>query len=179
MPGAPGIHGWPVSLEDVRPTLEQLAFGRVSAPVDGLSLVPYLEVPERASTLAGRIRFTETCFNTVKLMEGKVTASGVAQEAAAYFEIEPRSGWVQLRQDRLGEIMAHKQRAALSGDAILAAIPSWTDDSVTYLYSSRQTPLPRSLSMPPDPKRDPEASRLWGALVQRFPGELETAAVAP
>ena len=175
LPGKPTVHDWPVSLEDVRPTLEELVTGEAPVRVDGVSLAPYLEVPWRGDSLDGRIRFTETCFNTVKLMEGKFEASGLAREAATYFQIDPQTSWVQLRPDRLREIMAKKQRAAISRDALLAEVPSWTDDSVSYLYSERLSPIPRRLNGPPNPADDPEAARLWAALAARFPGELPPA----
>jgi hypothetical protein len=179
LPGEPGAHDWPVSLEDVRPTLEQAATGRAPAGVDGVSLLPYLAEPAAASALDGRVRFTETCFNTVKMLKGKITKSGVVSEAGIYYEMDPESGWVQLRADRLPEILARKQRAALSRDGLLAAIPSWSDGSVTYLYSGRREPAPRRLEEAPDPATDPEAARLWKALQERFPGELNASVEAP
>jgi len=172
LPGAPGSRPWPVTLEDVRPTLEELATGAASRDVDGRSLAPFLAGIAPVSTLEARVRFTETCFNTVKLMAGKFTESGLVSEAGIYYEVAPDTGWVQLRPDRLPEILAKKQRAALSRDALLAAVPSWTDESVAYLYSSRRDPLPRRLAGPPNPATDPEAARLWDALRSRFPGEV-------
>jgi hypothetical protein len=173
LPGQPSAHDWPVSLEDVRPTLEQAATGLAPAGVDGISLLPYLAEPGQSAALDGRVRFTETCFNTVKMLKGKITKSGVVSEAGIYYEMDPDSGWVQLRSDRLPEILARKQRAALSRDALLAAIPSWSDGSVSYLYTDRHAPAPRRLEAVPDPATDPEAARLWQALQDRFPGELK------
>jgi hypothetical protein len=172
-------HDWPVTLEDVRPTLEQIATGRAPADVDGVSLLPYLSDPAGAAALDRRVRFTETCFNTVKMLKGKFTKSGVVSEAGVYYEMDPESGWVQLRADRLPEILARKQRAALSRDALLAAIPSWSDGSVAYLYTDRHAPAPRRLEGTPDPVTDPEAARLWQALQERFPGELQAPGQPP
>ncbi len=172
LPGHAGRYDWPVSLEDVRPTLEELATGHAPRNVDGLSLVPFMGDPALAASLGDRIRFTETCFNTVKLLKGKITASGVVSEAGIYFEMAPESGWVQLRAERLPEILAKKQRAAISRNALLAAIPSWSDASVTYLYLDRRIPDPRRLDGPPAAQTDPEAARLWEALTARFPGEI-------
>ena len=179
LPGEAGRYDWPVSLEDVRPTLEELATGHAPRNVDGLSLVPFMGDPALAATLDDRIRFTETCFNTVKLLKGKITASGVVGEAGIYFEMAPESGWVQLRAERLPEILAKKQRAAISKNALLAAIPSWSDDSVTYLYVDRRVPAPRRLVEPPAAQTDPEAARLWAALTARFPGEIGRSAQKP
>jgi hypothetical protein len=179
LPGQPATHDWPVTLEDVRPTLEQIATGRAPADVDGVSLLPYLSDPAGSAALDARIRFTETCFNTAKMLKGKFTKSGVVSEAGIYYEMDPDSGWVQLRPDRLPEILARKQRAALSRDALLAAIPSWSDGSVAYLYSDRHAPAPRRLEAPPDPATEPEAARLWQALQHRFPGELQAPGQQP
>jgi hypothetical protein len=106
-------------------------------------------------------------------MQGKFTESGLVSEAGIYYELVPKTGWVQLRPDRLPEIIAKKQRAAISRGALLARIPRWTDDSVTYLFADRRAPEPRRLEAPPDASADPEAARLWQALQDRFPGELQ------
>jgi len=172
LPGTGGLRDWPVTLEDVRPTLQELATGAAPGAMDGVSLVPYLAGHEPASALDARVRFTETCLYTAKMMQGKLTVSGLVSEAGIYYELVPETGWVQLRPDRLPEIMAKKQRAAVSRDALLARIPSWNDDSVTWLYTERRSPAPRRLEGRPDPLVDPEAARLWRALEERFPGEL-------
>jgi hypothetical protein len=172
LPGESGLRDWPVTLEDVRPTLQELATGAAPGAVDGISLVPYLALREPVSALAARVRFTETCLYTAKMLQGKITVSGLVSEAGIYYELLPETGWVQLRPDRLAEIMAKKQRAAVSRDALLARVPSWNDDSVTWLYTDRRSPAPRRLEGRPDPSVDPEAARLWRALEERFPGEL-------
>ena len=179
LPGKPVTHAWPVALEDIRPTLEELATGGPSDNLDGISLLPFLAAPDSSMALDSRIRFTETDFNTPKMLEGKYSRSGLVDEGAHYYELENDSGWVQLRQDRLQEIMSKKQRAAVSRTSLLAAIPSWTDSTVSYLFTDRRSPLPRRLQGPPDPARDPEAARLWDALQRRFPGEIPAAADLP
>lgn len=172
LPGEGRVHDWPVSLEDIRPTLEEVATGRAPGNVDGLSLLPYLAGTASASVLEPRLRYTETCFNTPMMLAGRIDASGLVTEAIEFYELAPESGWVQLRENRLPELMAKKQRAVLSRDALLAAVPSWKHDSVSYLYTSRQSPFPQRLENRPDPSRDAEAARLWDALHARFPGEL-------
>ncbi len=172
LPGPDGKYPWPTSLEDVRPTLEEYATGHAPSDVDGVSLLPFLDGRQHPVALDDRVRFTETCFNSIKMLEGKYSASGLVTENAIFYQMDPASGWVQLRPERLHEIMAKKQRAAVSKDAILAAIPSWTDSSVTWLYSPRREASPRRLDRRPDPREDPEGSRLMDALLGRFPGEL-------
>jgi hypothetical protein len=51
LPGTPTNHAWPVSLEDVRPTLQEIVTGEAPANVDGRSLVPYLKGASSASQL--------------------------------------------------------------------------------------------------------------------------------
>lgn len=172
LPGTPGAHDWPVSLEDVRPTLEELATGQAPAGVDGLSLLPYLADPAQASRLATRVRFTETDFNTPSTLAGRYEASGIIDEAAVFYELDPGRGWMQLRQDKLPVLLARKQRAALSSRSLLAAIPDPDGRHPRFLYTDRHDPAPRLLEARPDPGRDPEAARLWDALQARFPGEL-------
>lgn len=173
LPGTPAVHDWPVSLEDVRPTLQEFATGAAPPDVDGVSLLPFLRDPSAASALAARVRFTETDFNTPMVLAGKYNESGLVHEAAAYYEIVPETGWVQIRKDRLPELLSKKQRAAMSANSLLAAIPSWTDDTTQYLFTDRRSPLPRKLQGRPDPVAEPEAARLWDALQARFPGEIK------
>jgi len=112
-------------------------------------------------------------------MEGKISSSGRVSEGAIFYEMAPDSGWVQIRPARLHEIKATKRRAVLSRDSLLAVIPSRTDETVTYLFTSRQSPPPRRLSGRPNPASDPEAARLWDALQARFPGDLPSDSELP
>lgn len=172
LPGAPAIHAWPVSLEDVRPTLEEFVSGRAAGDVDGLSLLPYLRAPDEAATLASRVRFTETDFNTPSTLAGRYEASGIIDEAAVFYELDPVRGWMQLRRDKLPPLLTQKQRAAISLHSLLAAIPEPDGRFQRYLYTDRHSPMPRLLEARPDPAVEPEAARLWDALQARYPGEL-------
>jgi arylsulfatase A-like enzyme len=179
LPGPPQNHDWPVTLEDLRPTLEELATGAVPAGVDGTSLVPYMADPARASALASRVRFTETDFNTPRTLAGRYEVTGIVDEAAVFYEIDFSSGWVQFRPDRLPSLMAAKQRAAFTPDHLLAAIPGSSGPAPRYLFTGRRNPLPRPLEGPPATWTEPEARRLWEALQSRYPGELPPSADLP
>ncbi len=172
LPGPQQDYDWPVTLEDVRPTLEELVTGKAPAEVDGVSLVPFMADPARASALAARVRFTETDFNTPSTLAGKYEISGIIDEAAVYYELDTKTGWVQLRSSRIPELIAHKQRAAISQDATLAAVPDAAGSPPRYLSFRRKEPLTQVLSGTPGTWSDPEAQRLWEALQRRFPGEL-------
>jgi len=172
LPGSPGRRDWPVSLEDVRPTIEQLITSSIPRDLDGVSLLQYLSDPAQAAGLAKRVRFTETDFNTISTVAGRYEASGIVSEASTFYELDPVTGWVQLKAHRVHELIARKQRAAISSDALLAMIPGHGAEPSQFLLTSRKDPLPRRLEGPPDPARDPEAARLWDALRSRFPGEV-------
>lgn len=172
LPGPDENYAWPVSLEDLRPTLEQLATGHAPAGVDGVSLVPYMADPASAGALAPRIRFTETDFNTLSTLQGHYQASGLVDEAAIYYEMDPSSGWMQLRPSRLPQLLNEKQRAAIGTTGFVAAIPQGPGKGVRYLYADRGDPHPRALEGLLDGPGDAEARRLRDALVARFPGEL-------
>lgn len=178
-PGRPAIYPWPVSLEDIRPTLQEFAIGTTPKNVDGISLLPYLRNTGDSTGPAGRIRYTETDFNTPKVLAGDYGLSGAVREGSPYYEISPKSGWVQLRADRLPELLANKQRAAMSSDSLLAAIPDPDGRDWIYLYTNRRSPLPKRLSGRPDPIAEPEAARLWDALHARFQGEIPDSASLP
>jgi hypothetical protein len=179
LPGAERDYDWPVTLEDLRPTLEELATGKSPADVDGISLVPFMEENARASTLSSRIRFTETDFNTPRTLAGRYEVSGIVDEAAVFYEIEHASGWVQFRADRLPDLLAAKQRAAFSPDNLLAAIPDRSAGAPRYLFTSRRDPHPQVLVGSPRNWTQLEARRLWEALNARYPGELPGPADLP
>jgi hypothetical protein len=179
LPGPPQDYDLPVTLEDLRPTLEELATGTVPEGVDGVSLVPIMAEPVRATTLGSRVRFTETDFNTPRTLAGRYEVSGIVNEAAVFYEIDLASGWMQFRADRLPDLLAAKQRAALSPGSLLAAIPGSPGGAPRYLFTSRRDPHPVVLKGPPEAWTQSEARRLWKALDARFPGELPTPAELP
>jgi hypothetical protein len=179
-PGRPGTYGWPVSLEDLRPTLEHYATGKAPADVDGISLLPYLRDPGAGAALAPRIRFTETDFNTANTLAGNFRAAAVVDEAVDFYELDRTSGWIQFRPVRLSELLAQKQRAAIGSDALLAAVPGPPGGPpVRYLFTSRRNPSPQALASPAAPDASAEARRLWEALQRRFPGEIPALPDAP
>jgi hypothetical protein len=172
LPGPAQAYDWPVTLEDLRPTLEELATGVAPRGVDGVSLVPYMRDPAAARAIGERVRFTETDFNTPRTLAGRYEVTGIVDEAAVFYEIDPDSGWVQFRPDRLPALLAAKQRAAFSPGSLLAAIPGAAGGPPRYLFTNRISPRPEVLEGPPGAWTDPEARRLWTALSSRFGEEL-------
>lgn len=179
LPGPEQDYDWPVSLEDIRPTLEEFATGKSEPDVDGLSLLPYMAQPARAADLTTRIRFTETDFNTPHTLAGRYNASGLIDEAVIYYELDGSTGWVQFRDDRLADLYAQKQRAAFTPGQLLAAVPGPGNAGARYLLMDRNRPRPKPLDGPPEPDAAGDARRLWDALHARFPGELAPPAAIP
>ncbi|MEX2148923.1 MAG: sulfatase-like hydrolase/transferase [Steroidobacteraceae bacterium] len=172
-PGSGRNHGMPASLEDIAPTVMDLL--QLTPPdegFDGVSLAPTLRnEPGAADQFADRIRFTETDFNTESILQGRFNEDAALSEAGAYYEIDSDTGWVQFKSGRRAELLAKKERAAISGQLLLAALPS-QEGGQKYFITNRQDPHPSLLEGRPDPVMRPTESRLWDALHSRFPGEL-------
>ena len=166
----------PASLEDIKPTIMDFlgATPDEIGPVDGMSLRALIEGATPAPAILERIRFTETDVNTPKLLAGQIDEKGLIREAASFYEVEPTRGWSQLRKDRLPILLDRKQRAAMQGDFLLAAVPRDTKTGqFDYVFLDRKLPVPVRFRERPDATRAPEAARLWDALHSRFPGELD------
>lgn len=173
LPAARGYLTVPASLEDIAPTVaEIIGLAADAATFDGISLYPVLSGDDEATRpVSSRIRFTETDFNTNSILRGKFDERSALAEAGVFYEVDPASGWVQLKTERLPEIYSRKERAAISARQILAALPTGKGDH-QYFMSDRQAPVPKRLQARPDPLASPEEARLWDALHARFPGEL-------
>jgi hypothetical protein len=170
--GKGATHLLPASLEDIRPTVMQLAGVRDPFAVDGLSLADAIRGHSTAGLTTHRVRFTETDFNTPSMLKGKLDENGALSEAGMYYEVDPASGWVQLRANRIGEIINAKERAAFDDELLLAALPDGSGGH-DYLLTSRRNPFPMRLKQTPDPLENPRAARLWQALHDRYGGELQ------
>jgi len=77
------------------------------------------------------VRFTETDFNTPSTLAGRYEASGLIDEAAVYYELDPASGWMQLRSDKLPLLLARRLKR-------LAADLEFVED-FEALYAEWQT----------------------------------------
>mgnify|MGYP000380226949 CR=1 FL=1 len=106
-------------------------------------------------------------------------ASGLIDEAGVYYELDPASGWVQLRKARLPGLITRKQRAAISRDQLLASIPGAPGQGPKFLLTDRREPLPKVLDGPPDAIADPATRRLWDAATARFGAEWQGVAEPP
>lgn len=111
------------SLVDLEPTLLDLLKMKGSQ-TDGLSLLPLLKSSAASQeTFNERVRFTETGIAAPLDGEGEVDDAAV-KRSAALFRMNPENGRVELRRETLPAILASKERAALRGHWLLAALPA-------------------------------------------------------
>ncbi len=112
--GEPGSRKITASLVDVAPTIAEW-LGREFAG-DGESLLPYLSgraiAPRRIVTI-------ETGFTPRTLLT--LDPIAIAEQTARFYDVE--DGRLVLKSELLPLLFANKQRAAVSGDWILAALP--------------------------------------------------------
>jgi hypothetical protein len=160
----------PVTLEDVTPTLLELAAVANDEPRDGHSLVPLLTGRESTAIVSPeRIRFTETEFDPAGLFDttGKLSASTIASAVTRY-RIDPLTDRIELRAEWIESMERERQFAALGPTKILAAIPNFQQSAHSILVIDIAGGLPRRIVAPPDANADPEVAALWQALHGRF-----------
>ena len=159
----------PVSLEDLAPTLLDL-LGIAGPATDGRSLKPLLQgTPGAEATFADRIRVTETEFNPTGVIDaaGEVSSTGVAA-ASLYYELDPVSDRLEMRAEKLNQMVARRQFAAFGADEILAALPLPDAQGFQLLVVQPRRGTFAWLDSPPSPRTDPQRARLWDALRARL-----------
>jgi arylsulfatase A-like enzyme len=170
----PGTHDAPASLEDVAPTVLELA--RIEfEPTDfeGISLAPIIEGREQPDgALNDRVRFTETGISTGLLKQGKtLDKQAMVAEGGFYFAVDHATGRVRLRTEQWNEFLKAKERAAFTKDWLLAAIPVDGAASHKYLFVNRRGGVPKLFREPPSAEAEPVAAHLWHALQERYADE--------
>ena len=168
------VHSEPVSLVDITPTVLELT-GAGAQGFDGASLRPMLTGDAAAAQqYSQRLRFTETGFRTPLLAAGNFEEEGILGEAAAYFRMNPANSRFEVRPELMSVLLADKERAVLSSDWLLAAVPSREDPArQKYVLVSRKGAAPRRIEAPPsEGEPDVELRRLWNALHEHYGEEL-------
>ena len=168
----PAIHDLPVSLEDLRPTLLELVGADPGQNLDGRSLRAILAGGPPSPAEPPRLRFTETGFNTPKILEGQYEEDGLLKEGARYYELDPDSARVRLRRDRIPELLEAKEYAVVGEEFLLASLPVRDGGARKFILARRDGRLAARITAAPDPAAHPEPARLWQALHERFAGEI-------
>lgn len=162
--------GEPVSVEDIAPTVLDLVGKKPPEVVfDGRSLAGLIESPATASPSFGlRVRFTETEFNPPQLTAGANAERVIAAKNAKYYRVDPGSGRLEIKDDRLNAVLAGRQFAAIGARRLLAAFPSGTDRTYKFLLIDRTGENMQVFDMPPRTIDDPENLALWQGMKRRF-----------
>ena len=167
----------PASLEDVAPTVLSLAgIGFEPFDFDGHSLVAEIERPGADPALTSRVRFTETGLTTTFMRMGDFSESANVEEGMKFFDIDPAASRVIFRRDRFADLLEQKERAAITSDMVLAAIPDPERGVPKYVFVSRAGGVPRIVTSAPETVTDPEFAVLWEQLKQRFGPEVTPSA---
>jgi hypothetical protein len=166
----PGHSSAPVSLEDIAPTLAE-ELNLPAPPVsDGISMAGLLRrAPGAEQAFAERIRFTETEFNPPGFEPGATPNPEQFRAAVSNYRLNAGTGRLELTAEAARTTVLHnRQYAALSGDALLAALPNPSGE-YRYLAVNRSKHESRPVQQSPDPDSDPVLAALWIALHNRFP----------
>jgi arylsulfatase A-like enzyme len=154
----------PASLEDITPTLTDALGLRPRGTFDGISWLPELR-GAAGENRAARVRFMETEFSPAGFASGVVLTMRNVRGAAAYYRVDAKTGRVLIRAERLPQLLATRQYAAVRGEELLAAVPSESTREQHVLYVESPGSAPVWFSSPPTAGAPHE---LWNALSARF-----------
>lgn len=175
--GRPAWRSAPASLEDVAPTvLDLVGVPFEAGDFDGYSLADELAVAGSDPRLTSRIRFTETGLTTTFMRMGNFGDEANLQEGMKFFAVDPETSRVVFRAQRLPDLLEQKERAAISAQQLLAAIPDPEAGGTKYVLVDRAGGVPQVVTYDPRNVSVPAFARLWTALQDRFGAELGGAA---
>jgi arylsulfatase A-like enzyme len=165
----PGVRPIRGSLKDLFPTVADWVGFEVPVGVTGLSLARELDSPGGDSW--ERPLALETGFTLSSLLGPNLHQRRLLDEGSVYYDLRP-DGRLTLRDDRLHELIAKKQRAVLLGNWMLAVIPAAEGDSAPRLLladleSERYVDLSEG-DLPGAPAGD-----LLRHFCERFRGEVD------
>lgn len=170
----PGARPEPAALEDVAPTLMDMLAIAPSGPYDGYSLASVVAGQPGDRRLVERVRFTETGFNLPRLLAGDINPDWIAMRAAGFYRLNPRTGYLELRPSKLPMVNSMKERAAIHGGQLLAALPN-ASGGQTFVLVSRAGGEARQVDSLDD---DPVLAPMWAAMVGRFGDDLASLGAA-
>jgi len=164
------------SVEDIAPTiLDLLDIEGDPLKANGQSLAAALRDSTSGSRVAPleRVRFTETDLRVLPNQDGSVDEVATGRNNSKFFEINPGTGRLNIRQRYAPLALAFKERAAFDETQLLAAIPAGPD-AHQYILVDKTTSQGRLLLQRPGPE-EPDAQRLWDAMHEHFGEEMKRA----
>lgn len=158
-----------VSLEDIAPTLNDLFTLQSADAFDGRSLRPLLEsAPDAEARFRDRVRFTESEFNPTGVLTGGKVSASAAAAAALFYTIDPLTDRIEVRRERLPEILGQRQYAAFDATRLLAALPHPSGAGYELVALDRNGEKGQRLTAIPGPEAYAELADLYRSLQQRF-----------
>lgn len=129
----------PVTLTDVAPTLLDLLNIPSDDPSDGRSLVGLLaNDPTASESFDERMRFTESEFNPRGFQPGAMLTLSALAAIMTFYELDPETDRVLVKQERLPAVLNDRQYAVLRGNDIVAALPTEEKTGFRYVWANRE-----------------------------------------
>jgi arylsulfatase A-like enzyme len=164
---------FPATVEDIAPSIVEYA-GVQGDPLEatGRSLLPMLAGTDaNGDQVPERVRFTETDLAVLPAPGGGVDEDATARQNSKFFEVDPETARLHIREGFAPLAKTFKERAAFTRDHLLAAIPAGPN-AHQYIYFDFPRHHGRVLLGRPGDEA-PEARMLWDALFGHFQGELK------
>jgi hypothetical protein len=166
----------PVTVEDIAPTiLDLLNVPGNPLGATGQSLASTLSSDSAAlpQDVTDRIRFTETDLAVLPGPGGGVDEAATARQNSMFFNVDPHSGRLEIRERFEPLATAFKERAAFTKRYVLAALPA---GPYAHQYVLFDTVSGNGRLLLEAPGLDqPEVQRLWDGLHAHYRGELKPA----
>jgi hypothetical protein len=131
-----GPRNVPATLEDVTPTVLEMLGIETAETYQGISLSSSVRGEPADMRIMDRTRFTETGFNTPRLLAGDFNPDWIAVQAADHYRVNSNTGYLELKPSSIALVNAMKERAVIKGDQLLAALPN-ASGGQTYLLVDR------------------------------------------
>lgn len=169
----PGVTHVAASIEDIAPTLFDMLGLDAQEPRDGLTLLPELRTADALKERhARRVRFTETEFNPLNLvdMTGDPTVVNAKSfiEATHYYSVDPDTDRIEMKRQFLDSLQRNRQFAAVGWSKMLGVFPDPSKRSFSFLVVDLKGGPPQSITAAGDFAHDEETREMWGQLCQRF-----------
>ena len=166
----------PVSFLDIAPTIVESLGAENSAKFDGRSLIALVKGDEVADKgFEGRIRFTESEYNptgVVTIDQNQTVSPSKLMAAISVYRVDRETDRLEVKPERLRELIANRQYAALGDQHMVAAFPN-TEGGYAYLALSLADRVSHRLNDEP-PADQPELRALWTALQSEFGDVLQS-----
>jgi hypothetical protein len=174
----PGVTHVAASIEDIAPTLFDMLGLDPQEPRDGMSLLPELRAADALKDQnARRVRFTETEFNPLNLvdMTGDPTVVNAKSfvEATHYYRVDPETDRIEMKRQFLDNLQRNRQFAAVGWSKMLGVFPDPVKRSFAFLVIDLDGGPLQSVTAAGDFARDEETREIWNQLCHRFGGILD------